>query len=67
MKLGRWSSRADGLRKKKAWGEKVDPYLLIKAVNIKRPPTSLKTRLFPWGRADDMVGLPKPILMKIPE
>ena len=29
LKLGRWSSRADGLRKKKAWGEKdgfLSPY-----------------------------------------
>ena len=66
MKLGHWSSRADGLRKKKAWGEKVDPYLLIKAVNIKHPPASLKTRIFPRGRADGTVGLPKPVLMRIP-
>ena len=51
LKLGRWSSRADGLRRKKAWGKKMDPYLLIKVVNIKCPPTSLKTRLFPRGHA----------------
>ena len=49
------------LRRKKAWGKKMDPYLLIKAVNIERPPTSLKTRLFPRGRANGMIGLPKPI------
>ena len=66
MKLGRWSSREDGLRKKKAWGEKVDSYLLIKAVNIERLPTSIKTRLFPRGRANGTVGLPKPIFIKIP-
>ena len=67
MKLGRSSSRADGLRRKKAWGRKMDHYLLIKAVNIERPPTSLKTRLFPRGRENDMVGLPKLVLMKIPQ
>ena len=56
------------MRKKKAWGEKVDSYLLIKAVNIERPPppTSIKTLLFPRGRANDTVGLPKSVLMRIP-
>ena len=57
----------DGLRKKKVWGEKVDSYLLIRAVNIERPPTSLKTRLFPRDDANDTVGLPKPVLMRIPQ
>ena len=38
LKLGRWSSRADGLRRKKAWGEEVGYYPLIKNVNIERPP-----------------------------
>ena len=66
MKLGRWSSRADGLRRKKAWGKKMDPYLLIKAVDIKCPPTSLKICLFPRGRVNGMVGLPKPLFMRIP-
>ena len=47
-------------------GKKMDPYLLIKAMNIKRPPTSLKTRLFPRGHADGTVGSPKPVLMRIP-
>ena len=36
MKLERWSLRTDGLRKRKAWGKKEDPYPLIKVVNIKR-------------------------------
>ena len=55
------------LRRKKAWGKKMDPYLLIKAVNIKRPLTSLKTRLFQRDRANGTVGLPKPVLMRIPQ
>ena len=67
MKLGRWGSRTEGLRKKKVWGKKVGSYPLIKAVNIKRPLISLKTLLFPRGRANDAVGLPKPVVMRIPE
>ena len=39
----------------------------IKAENIERPPTSPKTRLFPRGRANGTVGLPKPVLMRIPQ
>ena len=31
------------------------------------PPTSLKTRLFPRGHANGTVGLPKPVLMKMPQ
>ena len=30
------------------------------------PPSSLKTRLFPSGRANGTVGLPKTVLMRIP-
>ena len=56
----------DRPRRKKAWGKKTDPYLLIKALDVKRPLTSLKSRLFPRGRVYDMVGLPKPLLMRIP-
>ena len=33
--------------KEKAWVKKGNPYPLIKAVNIERLPTRLKTRLFP--------------------
>ena len=50
---------ADRWRKKKAWGKKADPYLLIKAVDVKRPLTSLKSHLFPRGRVNGTVGLPK--------
>jgi hypothetical protein len=50
--------------KEKAWVKGVNPYLLIKAVNIKRLPTCLKTRLFP--RENGTVGLPTPVLMRIP-
>ena len=35
--------------REKAWVKGVDPYLLIKAANIKSLPTRLKTRLFPKG------------------
>ena len=31
----------------KVWVKEGNPYLLIKAVNIRRLPTHLKTRLFP--------------------
>ena len=54
--LGAGARMADGLRRKKAWGKKTDPYLLIKAVDIKRPLWSLKSRLFPRGRVNGMVG-----------
>ena len=67
LKLGRWSSRADGLRRKMAWGKKMGPYPLIKTVSIKRPLTGLKTRLFPRGRANGTVGIPKPVLIRIPQ
>ena len=60
-------ARMDERRRKKAWVKEEDPYLFIKAVNIKRPLTSLKTRLFLRGRAKGTVGLPKPILMRIPQ
>ena len=52
--------------RRKAWVKEVNPYPFIKAVNIKRLPTRLNTRLFPKGRADGAVGLPMPILMRIP-
>ena len=57
----------DKPRRKKARVKGLDLYPLIKAVNIKRLPTHLKTRLFPKGRADGAVGLPTPVLMRIPE
>ena len=54
-------------REKEGVGERVNPYLFIKAANIKRLPTRLKTRLFPKGHADGAVGLPTPVLMGIPQ
>ena len=48
-------------------GERVNTYPLIKAANIKRFPARLKTRLFPKGCADGAVGLPTPVLMRIPQ
>ena len=54
-------------REKEGVGERVNPYLFIRAVNIKRLPTRLKTRLFPKGRADGAVGLPTPVLARIPQ
>ena len=53
--------------RRKAWVKEVNPYPFIKAVNIKRLPTHLKTRLFPKGHAGGMVGLPTPVLMRIPQ
>ena len=47
-------------------GEKDGSLSLIKAMNIKRLLTILKTRLFPRGRANGTVGLPKHVLMGIP-
>ena len=52
--------------RKKAW-VKEWILILLKAANIKRLPTHLKTRLFPKGRADGAVGLPTPVLMRIPQ
>ena len=49
--------------RRKAWVKEVNPYAFIKAVNIKRLPT----RLFPKGRIDSTVGLPTPVLMRIPQ
>ena len=53
--------------RRKARVKEVNPYPFIKAVNIKCLPTRLKTRLFPKGRADGAVGLPTPVLMRIPQ
>ena len=63
LELGHWSSRTNGQRRRKAWGKKVDPYPLIKAVNVKRPLPGLKICLLPRGRADGTVGLPKSSFM----
>ena len=49
--------------RRKAWVKEVNPYPFKKVVNIKRLPT----RLFLKGRADSAVGLPMPVLMRIPQ
>ena len=68
-KMRTWALELENGRveREKAWVKEGNPYLLIKAVNIKRLPTRLKTRLFPMGRADSVVGLPTPVLMRIPQ
>ena len=63
-KIERWSLRAGGLRKGKAWGKKGESYLLIKAVNIMRPPRALKLAYFQGGVRNDTVGFPEPVLMR---
>ena len=61
LKLGRWSLRTDGPRKGKAWGKKGGSYLLIKAVNIMRPPRALKLAYFQGVVRNGTVGFPKPV------
>ena len=56
----------DEQRKEKAWVKEGNPYPLIKAVKVMRLPARLKIRLFPKRHADGTVGLPMPILMRIP-
>ena len=53
--------------REKAWVKRVNPYLFIKAVNIKRLPTRPKNSLIPEGRENGTVGLPMPVLMRIPQ
>ena len=52
---------------RKEWVKEVNPYPFIKAVNIKRLPSCPKNSLIPKGRANDAVGLPIPVLMRIPQ
>src|SRR3990170_5979445 len=49
-------------REEEGVGKRMDPYPLIKTVNVKRLPTHLKNRLFPKGHAGGTVGLPTPVL-----
>ena len=46
--------------RKKVWVKEGNPYLLIKAVNIKRLPTRLKTRLFPMAVQTTRLDYPRP-------
>ena len=55
----------DEQRKKKAWVKKGNPYLLIKAVNIMRPPRALKLAYSQGVARNGTVGFPKPVLMRI--
>ena len=64
--LGRWSSRMNEQRKKRACVKEGNPYPFIKAVKIERLPVRPKTRLFPKHRANGTVRLPMPALMRIP-
>ena len=64
--LGRCSSRMDEQRKKRAWVKEGNPYPFIKAVKIVRLPVRPKTRSFPKRRVNSAVGLPMPVLMRIP-
>ena len=68
-KMGAWALELESVwaERREARVKEVNPYLFIKAVNIKRLPTRLKTRLFPKARADGAVGLPTPVLMRIPQ
>ena len=56
----------DEQRKENAWANEGNPYPFIKAVKVMRLLARLKIRLFPKNRADDTVGLPMPVLMRIP-
>ena len=55
-----------GREREKAWVKGVNLYPFIKVVNIKRLPTRPKNSPIPKSRADDTVGLPMPVLMRIP-
>ena len=46
--------------REKAWVKEGNPYLLIKAVNIKRLPTHLKTLLFPRAVQTAQLDYPRP-------
>ena len=57
----------DKRRKKKAWVKKGNPYPFIEAAKTVRLPTCpLRIAYFPSDTIDRVVGLPIPILMRIP-
>ena len=64
--LGCWSSRMNEQRKKRVWLKEGNPYPFIKAVKIMHLLVRPKTHLFPKRHADGTVGLPMPVLMRIP-
>ena len=51
---------------KKASGKKDESYLLIRAVNIEHHPHSPQNSPAPKGCVNGMVGLPTPVMMRIP-
>ena len=55
-----WEEEGEGV------GERGESLFLYKGSKIMCLPTCLKTRLFPKRRADGAVGLPMPVLMRIP-
>ncbi len=67
-------ARAWALELKNEWAEEgegvgvtsMNPYPFIKVIKVMCLPARLKIRLFPKRRADDTVGLPMPVLMRIP-
>ena len=60
--------KMDKLRRKKAWVRKVDPYPLIYGRTKLCVPTGLiKLAFLPRAAINGAVGLPTPVLMRIPE
>ena len=58
--LGAGAREWKGTGRKKVWVKKGNPYPLIKAVNIERLPTRLKTRLFPRAVQMAQLDYPRP-------
>ena len=60
-KMRTWALELEnGGQREKAWVKERNPYLLIKAVNIKCLPTRLKTRLFPRAVQTARLDYPRP-------
>ena len=61
-KMRTWALELESGRseREEAWVKERNPYLLIKAVNIKRLPTRLKTRLFPRVVQTTRLDYPRP-------
>ena len=60
-------ARMDKRRRKKAWVKMGNPYPFIEATKTVRLPTCpLKIAYFPNATIDGAVGLPIPVLMRIP-
>ena len=60
-------ARMDKQRRKKAWVEMRNPYPFIEATKEVRLPTCpLRIAYFPSATIDGAVGLPIPVLLRIP-